>query len=195
MPSIMTWSESLYDGKETFMNLPNKLTLGRIFSIPVFIVVLMMGYNVAATIIFIAAAFTDMLDGKIARKYNLVTNFGKLMDPLADKLLTMSAFLCLIELGSIPAWMVIVILGREFIITGMRQVAAAEGIVIAAGWSGKIKTVLQMVAIPLLLLNNWPCSVYFGDFPLDQIVLWAAVIMTIVSGCEYVVKNREVFSQ
>ena len=87
------------------MNLPNKLTLGRIFAIPVFIVVLLMGHNVAACIIFIAAAFTDMLDGKIARKYNLVTNFGKLMDPLADKLLTMSAFLCLVELGSMPAWM------------------------------------------------------------------------------------------
>ena len=177
------------------MNLPNKLTLGRIFAIPVFIIVLMMGYRVAAVAIFILAALTDMLDGKIARKYNLVTNFGKLMDPLADKLLTMSAFLCLIELGDVPAWMVIVILGREFIITGMRQVAAAEGIVIAAVWSGKIKTVLQMVAIPLLLLQNWPCSVYFHDFPLDQIFLWAALVMTIVSGVEYVVKNREVFSQ
>ncbi len=177
------------------MNLPNKLTLGRIFAIPVFIVLLLMGYRVIATVIFIAAAFTDMLDGKIARKYNLVTNFGKLMDPLADKLLTMSAFLCLVELGDMPAWMAIVILGREFIITGMRQVAAAEGIVIAAGWSGKIKTVLQMVAIPLLLLQNWPCSVYFGGFPLDQIVLWAALVMTIVSGAEYIIKNREVFSQ
>ena len=177
------------------MNLPNKLTLGRIFAIPVFIVVLLMGYRVAAVVIFILAAFTDMLDGKIARKYNLVTNFGKLMDPLADKLLTMSAFLCLVELGDVAAWMVIVILGREFIITGMRQVAAAEGIVIAAVWSGKFKTVLQMVAIPLLLLQNWPCSVYFNDFPLDQLVLWAALVMTVVSGTEYIVKNREVFSQ
>ena len=177
------------------MNLPNKLTMGRIFAIPVFIVVLLMGYRVIATIIFIAAAFTDMLDGKIARKYNPVTNFGKLMDPLADKLLTMSAFLCLVELGDMAAWMAIVILGREFIITGMRQVAATQGIVIAAGWSGKIKTVLQMVAIPLLLLQNWPCDPYFGGFPLDQIVLWAAVVMTIVSGAEYILKNKEVFSQ
>lgn len=182
-------------GKKKKMNLPNKLTMGRIFAIPLFIVVLMMDYRVAATVIFIAAAFTDMLDGKIARKYNLVTNFGKLMDPLADKLLTMSAFLCLVELGQMPAWMAIVILGRELTITGMRQVAAAEGIVIAAGWSGKIKTVLQMVAIPLLLLNNWPCDPYFNNFPLDTIVLWAAVIMTIVSGCEYIMKNRQVFSQ
>ena len=177
------------------MNLPNKLTMGRIFAIPVFIVLLLMGYRVWACVIFIAAAFTDMLDGKIARKYNLVTNFGKLMDPLADKLLTMSAFLCLVELGDMPAWMAIVILGREFIITGMRQVAAAQGIVIAAGWSGKIKTVLQMVAIPLLLLQNWPCSVYFNDFPLATIILWAALVMTIVSGAEYIMKNREAFSQ
>ena len=176
------------------MNLPNKLTLGRIFAIPVFIVVLMMGYNVAATIIFIAAAFTDMLDGKIARKYNLVTNFGKLMDPLADKLLTMSAFLCLIELGSIPAWMVIVILGREFIITGMRQVAAAEGIVIAAGWSGKIKTVLQMVAVIVFLfslcLDNGRDTVMMAG----NVIFWASLVMTVYSGCEYVLKNRSVFS-
>ena len=177
------------------MNLPNKLTMGRILAIPLFVVLLLMGYRVWACVIFIAAALTDMLDGKIARKYNLVTNFGKLMDPLADKLLTMSAFLCLVELHQIPAWMVIVILGREFIITGMRQVAASEGIVIAAAWSGKIKTALQMVAIPLLILQNWPCSVYFNNFPLDQIVLWAAVVMTIVSGMEYILKNREVFSQ
>ena len=177
------------------MNLPNKLTMGRIFAIPIFIILLLMGYRVIACIIFIAAAFTDMLDGKIARKYNLVTNFGKLMDPLADKLLTMSAFLCLVELGDMPAWMAIVILGREFIITGMRQVAATQGIVIAAGWSGKIKTVLQMIAIPLLLLENWPCSVYFNNFPLATIFLWAALVMTIVSGIEYIMKNREVFSQ
>lgn len=177
------------------MNLPNKLTLGRICAIPVFIVALMMDQRVLATVLFIAAAFTDFLDGHIARKRGLVTNFGKLMDPLADKLLTMSAFICLVELSQIPAWMVIIILGRELIITGMRQVAAAEGIVIAAGWSGKIKTVLQMVAIPVLLLNNWPCDPYFGGFPADKILLWAALIMTIVSGIEYIAKNRQVFSQ
>ena len=177
------------------MNLPNKLTLGRICAIPVFIIALMMDQRVLATVLFIAAAFTDFLDGHIARKYGLVSNFGKLMDPLADKLLTMSAFICLVALDQIPAWMVIIILGREFIITGMRQVAAAEGIVIAAGWSGKIKTVLQMVAIPVLLLNNWPCDPYLGGFPADQILLWAALVMTVVSGIEYMVKNRQVFSQ
>ena len=177
-----------------FKNLPNQLTIARICAIPLFIILLLMGFRVTATIVFLAAAFTDMLDGKIARKYNLVTNFGKLMDPLADKLLTMAAFVCLVELGDIPAWMVIVILGREFIITGMRQVAAAEGIVIAAGWSGKIKTVCQMVAIPLIMLNNWPCSMLPFRFPLDQIALWAALVMTIWSGGEYIIKNKEVFS-
>lgn len=186
------------DNQETkdfrFKNLPNQLTIGRVFAIPLFIVLLMMGFRVAATIVFILAAFTDMLDGKIARKYNLVTNFGKLMDPLADKLLTMSAFICMVGLGDIPAWMVIVILGREFIITGMRQVAAAEGIVIAAGWSGKIKTVCQMIAIPLLMLNNWPFSLLPFPCPMDQIALWAALIMTIWSGAEYIIKNKQVFS-
>ncbi len=174
------------------MNLPNKLTLLRIVAIPVFIVVLMMGHGYAATVIFIAAALTDMLDGKIARKYNLVTNFGKLMDPLADKLLVMAALVCLVELARVPGWMVIVILAREFAVTGLRQVAASEGIVIAAGMTGKIKTVTQMIAIPLLLLDNWPCR-YIG-VPLDQIFLWIAVAMTIVSGVEYMVKNRQLLS-
>ena len=177
-----------------FKNLPNQLTIGRVCAIPLFIILLMMGFRVAATVLFLLAAFTDMLDGKIARTYNLVTNFGKLMDPLADKLLTMAAFVCLVELGDIPAWMVVVILGREFIITGMRQVAAAEGIVIAAGWSGKIKTVCQMIAIPLLMLNNWPCSMLPFNLPLDQIALWAALVMTIWSGAEYIIKNKQVFS-
>ncbi len=175
-------------------NLPNQLTIARVLAIPVFIVVLLLEYRVAACIIFIVAAFTDYLDGSIARKYNLVTNFGKLMDPLADKLLTMSAFICLVELGDIPGWMVIVILGREFIITGMRQVAAAEGIVIAAGWSGKIKTVLQMVAVPLLMLENWPFSMLPFPFPADQVMLWAALVMTVWSGVEYIIKNKQVFS-
>ena len=107
--------------------------MGRIFAIPVFIIVFLLGYRYAATVIFILAALTDMLDGHIARKHNLVTNFGKLMDPLADKLLVMSALICLVQIGDVAGWMVVVILGREFIITGMRQVAAAQGIVIAAG--------------------------------------------------------------
>lgn len=174
------------------MNLPNKLTMGRILAIPVFIVVLMNGYYYGAAIIFLLAAFTDMLDGKIARKYNMVTNFGKIMDPLADKMLVLSALLCLVELGQVPGWMVIVILAREFAITGLRTVAAAEGIVIAAGMTGKVKTVLQMIAVILLLLQNWPFSMI--GIPVAQIVLWAAVIMTIISGVEYIVQNKKVFS-
>ena len=176
------------------MNLPNKLTMGRIFAIPVFIVVFLMGHRYVATVIFILAAITDMLDGKIARKYNLVTNFGKLMDPLADKLLVMSALICLAQIGDVPGWMVIIILGREFIITGMRQVAAAQGIVIAAGTTGKIKTITQMIAIPLLLLNNWPFSLLSFNLPMDTIFLWIALVMTVVSGTEYIVKNKQLFS-
>lgn len=176
------------------MNLPNKLTMGRIFAIPVFIVVFLMGYRYIAMVIFILAAITDMLDGKIARKYNLVTNFGKLMDPLADKLLVMSALICLAQIGDVPGWMVIIILGREFIITGMRQVAAAQGIVIAAGTTGKIKTITQMIATPLLLLNNWPFSLLSFNLPMDTIFLWIALVMTVVSGTEYIVKNKQLFS-
>lgn len=176
------------------MNLPNKLTMGRIFAIPVFIVVFLLDYRAAAGIIFILAAVTDMLDGHIARKYNLVTNFGKLMDPLADKLLVMSALICLAQVGDVAGWMVIVILGREFIITGMRQVAAAQGIVIAAGITGKIKTILQMIAIPLLILENWPFSALGINFPADVVFLWLALIMTIVSGVEYIAKNKQLFS-
>lgn len=176
------------------MNLPNKLTMGRIFAIPVFIVVFLMDYRAAAAIIFILAAVTDMLDGHIARKHNLVTNFGKLMDPLADKLLVMSALIGLVEVGDVAGWMVAIILGREFIITGMRQVAAAQGIVIAAGTTGKIKTILQMIAIPLLILENWPFSALGINVPVDIIFLWLALIMTIVSGAEYIVKNKQCFS-
>lgn len=176
------------------MNLPNKLTMGRIFAIPVFIVVYLMDYRYAAAVIFILAALTDMLDGKIARKHNLVTNFGKLMDPLADKLLVMSALICLAQTGDVEGWMVIVILGREFIITGMRQVAAAQGIVIAAGTTGKIKTITQMIAIPLLIMENWPFSLLGFNLTMDTIFLWIALAMTVISGTEYIVKNKKLFS-
>ena len=174
------------------MNLPNKLTMLRIILIPIFIVVLMTGYYYISAVIFIVAAVTDALDGHIARKYNLITNFGKIMDPLADKLLVISALICLVELGDVAGWMVILILAREFIVTGLRTVAAAEGVVIAAGWSGKLKTVLQMIAIPALLLQNWPFEMI--GVPFAQIMLWASVIMTIVSGAEYIAQNRKVFS-
>jgi CDP-diacylglycerol--glycerol-3-phosphate 3-phosphatidyltransferase len=172
-------------------NVPNILTIGRVLLIPVFIVVLMNGHSYTAAIIFAAASFTDFLDGFIARKYKLVSNFGKLMDPLADKLLVVSALVCLIPLGKIPYWMVIVILAREFTITGLRSLASSSGIVIAADWSGKIKTVLQMVAIIAILLLNWPFK--YINVPFDQIVLWLAVIATIYSGVEYIIKNRRLF--
>ncbi len=175
------------------MNLPNKLTTLRMLLVPVFIILYLMGMNIPALVVFIAASLTDYFDGYLARKNNLVTNYGKIMDPLADKLLVTSALVCMVQTGDAPAWMVIVILAREFAIMGLRTVAASEGTVIAAAWSGKIKTTSQMFAIILLLLNNWPFSLW--EIPMTDIMLWIAVVMTIYSGCEYVYKNRKVFSE
>ena len=174
------------------MNLPNKLTLARIIAVPFFIAAYYLNWYLVAFIIFILASFTDMLDGKIARKYNLVTNFGKIMDPLADKVLVYAAF-CLMILDPVPAWMLIIILAREFLVAGVRTVAASEGIVIAAAMSGKIKTVLQMIAVCMLLIapvidQNWFTI-------LGKVVLWAALVMTVVSGYQYVVDNKQVFSK
>ncbi|GAB1475317.1 CDP-diacylglycerol--glycerol-3-phosphate 3-phosphatidyltransferase [Bacillota bacterium] len=174
------------------MNLPNKLTMLRILLIPVLVILLMKGYYYSSGILFIAASVTDTLDGYIARKYNLITNFGKIMDPLADKLLVTAAMICLVELGEVAGWMIIVILAREFIITGLRAVAAGEGIIIAAGTSGKIKTVLQMAALSIILLRDWPFSI-FTDLPVGYYLLWLAVIATVYSGVEYVVKNKQIF--
>ena len=173
------------------MNLPNKLTTLRMILVPVFIIVYLAGYHYASAVIFIAASLTDFLDGHLARKYDLVTNFGKIMDPLADKLLVTSAFVCMVQEGIVAGWMVIVILAREFAITGLRSVAASEGVVIAAAWSGKIKTVTQMIAIIFLLFGNWPFCLI--SFPFDRIMLWIAVIMTIYSGIEYIYKSRDLF--
>ena len=173
------------------MNLPNKLTMLRIILIPVFMIFLLTGHWYISSAIFVVASVTDTLDGQIARRYNLVTNFGKIMDPLADKLLVFSALLCMIQLGVVPAWMVVIMLARELLIVSLRAVAAAQGIVIAASWWGKIKTITQMAAVILLLIQNWP----FGPegFPLATIVLWIAVIMTVVSGIDYIIKNKAVF--
>lgn len=174
------------------MNLPNKLTIGRVIAVPVFIAAFMLEWYIAAFIIFVAASFTDYLDGHLARKWNLVSNFGKIMDPLADKVLVYSA-LCLMIPTLIPGWMMIIILAREFTVAGMRTVAASEGIVIAAGMSGKIKTVLQMIAVCLLLLvPALPGStiLWYGA----QAFLWASLIMTVYSGVEYVLQNKQVFS-
>lgn len=173
------------------MNLPNKLTTLRMILIPVFMVFLLMGFPYIAAAIFVIASATDALDGHIARKYNLVTNFGKIMDPLADKLLVTAALLCLIELGHVAAWMVFVILARELLIVSLRAVAASQGVVIAASKWGKAKTISQMTAVTLLLMENWP----FGleGFPLADILMWIAVILTVISGVDYIIKNKSVF--
>ena len=173
------------------MNLPNKLTIARVIAVPFFIGAYFSWY-LLAFIIFVAASLTDMLDGKIARKYNLVTNFGKIMDPLADKVLVYSA-ICLMIPVYVPAWMLIIILAREFTVAGMRTVAASEGIVIAAGMSGKIKTVLQMIAVCLLLLVP-AFPLFIPLWYIAQAFLWASLIMTVYSGVEYVIQNKNVFS-
>ena len=143
-----------------------------------------------ALILFCVASLTDMLDGKIARKYNLVTNFGKFMDPLADKLLVCSAMICMIEMGKLPAWIVIVIIAREFIISGFRLVASDNGIVIAASYWGKFKTVFQMAMIIVLIAD------FGGVFDIiAQILIWIALALTIISLIDYVVKNKEVLTQ
>ncbi len=177
------------------MNLPNKLTILRMCMIPFFLVFLMVPGipygNWIAVVIFILASLTDMFDGKIARKYNLITDFGKFMDPLADKLLVCSAMIALIELDRIPAWVVIIIIAREFIISGFRLVAADNGVVIAAGWWGKVKTVVQMVMIIILICN------FEGDFffVLGQIGIYLSLVLTVVSLIDYLVRNKEVLTK
>ena len=176
------------------MNLPNKLTVLRVLMIPFFVLFALVDLvpgcsHYIAVAIFIIASLTDLLDGKIARKYNLVTNFGKFMDPLADKLLVCSALICLIELGQLPAWVVIIIISREFIISGFRLVAADNGIVIAASYWGKFKTVFQMTAVILLIFNIPSLAL------LTNIVLAVAVVLTVVSLADYIVKNRKVLTE
>ncbi len=165
------------------MNLPNKITLFRVILVPVFILTMYLfpENNLLSFIIFSIAALSDAMDGYIARKHNLVTNFGKFMDPLADKILTMSAFVMLVERGAIAAWIIIVVLTREFAITGFRTLASDSGVTIAASNLGKIKTITQMVAI----------IAYFvvGESTLFTILVYAMLIATIVSGYDYIVKN------
>ena len=175
------------------MNLPNKLTVLRVILIPFFVAAVLFDegdsqiFRYLAASIFIVASLTDMLDGKIARKYNLVTNFGKFMDPLADKLLVCAALICLVELEQLPAWMVIVIVSREFIISGFRLVAAEQGIVIAASYWGKFKTTFQMLMIIVLILDLG------GVFDLiGQILVWISLILTVVSLIDYLIKNKHV---
>ena len=185
------------------MNLPNKLTVFRVILIVPFVILLLGGYaqwgwfqtvfggiaditDYIALAIFIIASLTDMLDGKIARKYNLVTNFGKFMDPLADKLLVCAALICLIELDRIPAWIVIIIISREFIISGFRLIAADNRVVIAANYWGKFKTTFQVVMVCLMIVNLESLTV------LTQIVMWIALALTVISLVNYMLKNKGV---
>ena len=180
---------------EESMNLPNKLTIFRVILIPFFIIALLVpgipAGNWIALAIFIVASLTDLLDGKIARKYNLVTNFGKFMDPLADKLLVCSALICLVELSRIPSWMVVIIIAREFTISGFRLIAADNGVVIAASYWGKFKTVFQMLMIIVLILDI-PNSFFQV---LGVILTYVALILTVVSLVDYIIKNKQVLKE
>lgn len=188
------------------MNLPNKLTMLRIILVPFFVLFMLIGdsplFSLAALVIFAIASLTDMLDGKIARKYNLITNFGKLMDPLADKVLVMSAMICFVAKNIAPAWIVIVILAREFLVTSLRLIAVGEGVVIAADKWGKIKTVTQMAWIIWTVL--WRCIVGFGAFNsspeqagavmgyiLSDLLMYASLFFTLLSGFNYIYKNKQ----
>ena len=177
------------------MNLPNKITIFRIFMIPIFLVFMLMPNipysNLIAAAIFLIAALSDLLDGYIARKYNLITNFGKFMDPLADKLLVSSALICFVELKLLPAWIVIIIIAREFIISGFRLIASDNGIVIAAGWWGKLKTNVQMVLCVMLIINLDITIINI----LEQITIYLATALTIISLLDYMIKNREVLKE
>lgn len=189
------------------MNLPNKLTMLRIILTPIFLAVLYWGFpgaDYAALAIFIIASLTDMLDGKIARKYNLVTDFGKFADPLADKILVVAAMLWFVECGRMPAWMVMIVITREFAVSGLRMIASDNGRVIAAGWSGKVKTASTMVCIVVMLLlgpslTAYQSGAYLGAVPWDRYISWAdaacgwvITLTTLYSGVEYFVKNKDV---
>lgn len=176
------------------MNLPNKLTVLRVIMVPFFVFFMLTDVGGAANkwialVIFCVASLTDMLDGKIARARNLVTNFGKFMDPLADKLLVCSAMICLIPAGMLEAWFVIVIIAREFIISGFRLVASDNGVVIAASYWGKFKTTFQMVMICLMIADLGVLGL------ITQIVMWAALLLTVISLVDYLVKNKDVMRE
>lgn len=177
------------------MNLPNKITVFRILMIPFFVACMLIKeipyHEIIAGVIFIIAALSDLVDGKIARRFNLVTNFGKFMDPLADKLLVQSALLCFVANGLLPAWIAIVIMSREFIISGFRLVAADKGIVIAAGYPGKLKTVFQMV-MSVMLIFHFSHPVWLAT---EQIFIWGSLILTIVSLVDYFIKNKDVLKE
>ncbi|KZM57911.1 MULTISPECIES: CDP-diacylglycerol--glycerol-3-phosphate 3-phosphatidyltransferase [Aeribacillus] len=188
------------------MNLPNRITVSRIMLIPIFMIVMLGDFNwgnwsvgeevipvkhVVGALIFILASTTDWIDGYYARKLGLVTNLGKFLDPLADKLLVSSALIILVEIGAAPSWIVILIISREFAVTGLRLVLAGEGEVVAANMLGKIKTWTQIMAISALLLHNIPFE--WISFPFADIALWVALFFTILSGWDYFMKNKHAF--
>jgi len=188
------------------VNLPNRITLTRVCMIPIFVILMLWEFgeiyqigNVAlpfsqllATLIFIGAATTDWIDGHFARKYNLVTNFGKFLDPLADKMLVISAFIILTEMNLVPSWIVIIVVAREFAVTGLRLILAGSGEVVAANMLGKIKTWTQIIAVIALLLENVPFNLM--NFPFANLALYVATFFTIWSGVDYFVKNKHAFT-
>ena len=169
------------------MNVPNKLTLLRIILVPIFMCAYLLGLKYTSATVFIVAAITDWADGYLARKNHLITNFGKFMDPLADKLLVTAALLCLVENGTVASWVAMVIIAREFIVTGIRLVAASEGKVIAAGKLGKFKTVTQLAAMI--------CAIIAGEGTGTDVLMYLAAAMTVISGIDYIMKNTFVFDQ
>ncbi|GIO29924.1 MULTISPECIES: CDP-diacylglycerol--glycerol-3-phosphate 3-phosphatidyltransferase [Paenibacillus] len=187
------------------MNLPNRITIARICLIPIMMVFLLVDFSfypeplvwnsyelplnqLIAALIFVLAASTDGIDGYLARKNNMVTNLGKLLDPLADKLLVAAVLISLVEMGKCDSWIAVVIISREFAVTGLRQIALLDGSVVAASKWGKAKTVVQIVAIILMLINNFPFELI--GIPLDTIATWAAALITIYSGIDYFIKNK-----
>lgn len=185
------------------MNLPNKITVARVIMIPIFVVLMVVNFgwgnvtllgatmpveHLIGSIVFIIASLTDYFDGHLARKYNLVTNMGKFLDPLADKLLVTAAFIILVEWGVAPAWVIIVIVAREFAVTGLRSIGAEQNVIIAASNLGKLKTWSQMVALAFLLLHNIIFQLW--DIPFDMIMLYVAFFFTLLSGLDYFWKNR-----
>ena len=188
------------------LNLPNKITVSRVMLIPFFLIVMLVDFgwgnlsigqetlpvnHLVGAIIFIFASVTDWVDGYYARKYNLVTNLGKFLDPLADKLLVSAALIVLVEAQLAPSWIVIIIISREFAVTGLRLILAGTGEVVAANMLGKIKTWTQIIAVSALLLHNFPFS--YINFPFDTVALWISMFFTIWSGWDYFVLNKDVF--
>jgi len=197
--------KSFLDGGVLRLNLANRITIARIFLVPVVTFLLLVrfdfwtvtinhqtttGSEMIAAFVFIVAASTDGLDGYIARKRQMITNFGKFLDPIADKLLISAALISLVEMQRLSAWVAILIISREFAVTGLRLVAAAEGIVIAASSIAKWKTATQIVAMAALILNNFPFTIF--GFPFDTVMVYAMVLITMWSGIDYFVKNKRV---